>query len=448
MPPSTTIAAIASPPGPGRRGVVRISGPAAADLVRALCVPPPELGPRAAHALRIHDGRGEQPCLLLWMPGPASYTREDVAELHLPGAPPLLAAALARLLALGCAPAAPGEFTRRAFRNGRIDLTQAEGVLELVLSANERERRAATQLLEGGLASRLARLRAGFGDLRALTEASLDFDESDTGHVPLPELLRQAGALADEVAQALAWEVRRQAPQALPRVVLAGRPNAGKSTLFNALVPGGRALVSDVAGSTRDGVSGLWPLPDGDCLLLDAPGGDPDARGPDRAAQELARREREAADLVLELVDAEGGHGPGEPCGNEVGEGTRRLVLWSRADRPGAGPAPPGALAVSAATGAGLPELGRRAGALLAGGPDAAGEGGGLVRELSARHRAALAQAGSELARARGLLAAEAPLDLAADALRAAEDALDAVGGRTTPEDLLDRIFARFCIGK
>src|SRR6185503_4368741 len=132
MSASTTIAAIASPPGPGRRGVVRISGPEAGELVRALATRPLALLGRAALELRIHDGRGEQPCLLLWMPGPASYTREDVAELHLPGAPPLLAAALARLLALGCAPAAPGEFTRRAFQNGRLDLTQAEGVMELV----------------------------------------------------------------------------------------------------------------------------------------------------------------------------------------------------------------------------------------------------------------------------------------------------------------------------
>ena len=445
MPASTTIAAIASPPGPGRRGVVRISGPEAAALVRALLVRPRELGPRAALPVRIHDGRGEQPCLLLWMPGPASYTREDVAELHLPGAPPLLDAALARLLELGCAPAAPGEFTRRAFQNGRLDLTQAEGVLELVLAGSERERKAAALLLAGGLAERLARLRAGFADLRALTEASLDFEESDTGHVPLRELLEQAGALADELERALAWEVRRQAPRALPRVVLAGPPNAGKSTLFNALVPGGRALVSDLPGSTRDGVSGLWPLAGGDCLLFDAPGHAPGARGADRAAQELALREREAADLVLELVDAAGAPAAdGEPAGTGAG----RLCVWSRADRAGARPAPAGTLSVSSVTGAGLAELGRRVAALLGSGPAPGDEARGLVRELSARHRQALARAASELERARALLAARAPLDLAADALRAGLDALDAIDGRTTPEDLLDRIFARFCLGK
>jgi len=192
-------------------------------------------------------------------------------------------------------------------------------------------------------------------------------------------------------------------------------------------------------------VSGLWPLAEGDCLLFDAPGRDPAARGPDRAAQELARRERAAADLVIELVDAAGearGASPDPPA-----PGAARLLLWSRADRAGVRPPPPGVLPVSAATGAGLGALAERAGALLFGrGPGEAGQG--LVRELSARHRAALAEAALELQRARALLAAAAPLDLAAGALRAAEDALDAVGGRTTPEDLLDRIFARFCLGK
>ena len=440
MSASTTIAAIASPPGPGRRGVVRISGPEAGELVRALATRPLALLGRAALELRIHDGRGEQPCLLLWMPGPASYTREDVAELHLPGAPPLLAAALARLFELGCAPAAPGEFTRRAFQNGRLDLTQAEGVMELIQAGNERERRAAVELLEGGLGARLASLRRGFVDLRTLAEGSLDFDEADTGHVPSAELAQGAADLAQELARTLAWEVARQAPRALPRVVLAGPPNAGKSTLFNALVPGGRALVSAVAGSTRDGVGGLWPLAGLDCLLLDAPGHDPAARGADREAQALARAERAAADLVLELVDAAGGGAPADA------PGVPRLVVWSRADLPGARPAPPWAVAVSARTGDGLADLARGAALHLGAGPGEAGAG--LVRELSARHRAALATAGAELARARELFAAQAPLDLAADALRAATDALDAVEGRTTPEDLLDRIFARFCLGK
>jgi tRNA modification GTPase len=443
----TTIAAIASPPGPGLRGVLRLSGPEARELLRALARRPLELSARSAFATRIFDGTGEQPALVLWMPGPASYTREDVGELHLPGAPALLAAAFARLIALGARAAAPGEFTRRAFLNGRLDLSQAEGVLELVEAAGERERRAALVLLEGGLAARLAALRQGFVDLRALVEASLDFDALDTGHVPEAELDAQAGALALELEQALAFEVRRQSPRALPRVVLAGRPNAGKSTLFNALVPGAEALVSPVAGSTRDGVHGLWTLALGTCLLCDAPGLAPPAGEADRLAQEFAARERESADLILELVDASAS----DTAEEAPAEGRpRRLCLWSRIDRPGARPAPAGAYPVSAVTGAGLLDLAQAVGAVLFGSASGAAlaEEGGFLRELSARHRGALLDAARELAESRRWIAQGEPLDLVAEGLWRATDALDRVSGRTLPEDLLDRIFARFCLGK
>jgi len=460
---SSTIAAISSPPGAGRRGVIRVSGDDAAAIVRALVAPtlrlagtePPSLLARGAFLARIHDGVGEQPCLVLWMPGPASYTREDVAELHLPGSPPLLQAALARVLALGARAAMPGEFTRRAFLHGRLDLTQAEGVLALVESSNARERRAALALLEGGLARRLADLRDGLAELRALCEASLDFDESDTGHVPTSELLALADRAGERLAEALAWEVRRQPPSALPRVVLVGAPNAGKSTLFNALVSDGRALTSDVAGSTRDGASGLARFGSLECLLLDAPGVDPAARGADRAAQEIAAAERAGADLLLHLVDAAAGRSDAEPL---EFDGPPRLTAWSRVDLPDARAVPPGALAISARTGEGLDGLRAAVAAALGEGPAAsepgapagsgAGSGSGLVRELSSRHRAALGEAAGHLAAARALLADEAPLDLAAGALRDALDALDGIDGRTTPEDLLDRIFARFCLGK
>ncbi|MEM7308618.1 MAG: GTPase [Planctomycetota bacterium] len=447
---ATTIAAVSSPPGAGRRGVIRISGPDAAAVVRAAlddaALPP---AGRAACTARFHDGRGTQPCLLLWMPGPASYTREDVAELHLPGAAPLLAAAFERLLALGCTPAAPGEFTRRAFLSGRLDLTQAEGVLQLIEAGGAADRRAALTLLEGGLTERLAALRDGLEELRALTEASLDFDESDTGHVPGADLVARAEDLRAGLARALAWEVRRQPPSALPRVALVGAPNAGKSTLFNALVPGGAALVSDAAGSTRDGVQGLWALAGGEVLLLDAPGLEPGAGAADRAAQQLAERERRAADLWLHVVDAAGPEGPELPLAAPPAS----LLVWSQTDRPGARPAPSGALAVAAGAGAGLGRLAESVAERLGlgargAGPVSGGGAAGLARELSARHRRALQAASEELGRALDLLAAEAPLDLAADALRAATDALDGIEGRTTPEDLLDRIFARFCLGK
>ena len=492
----STIAALSSPPGGAVRGVLRLSGPRAAQVLAA-CFRPladPEGGPPASgvgatrplapasdlavrRALRgrFDDGAGSLPALLLWMPGPRSYTREDVAELHLPGAEPLLAQALARVLALGAEAAAPGEFTRRAFLNGRIDLAQAEGVLELTRATGEAERRAGALLLGGGLSRRVRGLREHLDELRALCEASLDFDEADTGHVPREELLERLAAIERELGAAHAWEVLRQPPRSLPRVVLAGAPNAGKSSLFNALVGAGEALVGEWAGTTRDHLAGAWRLggPPGsgeprgsagaastagpEVLLVDTPGADPAARGADAAAQRLAAGELRAADVVLLVVDATGEPPPPPALPAEVPV----LLVLAKQDLPGAaaapGPGTPGAsgewVAVSARTGAGLRALGEavlRALGQAGGGP--VPEGAWAVsRELFARHRRGLDEAALSLERAqRGLAEGPggAPLDQVAQELRQASRALDAIDGRTSPEDLLDRIFARFCLGK
>jgi len=454
---ATTIAAISSPPGGARRGVVRLSGPDASGLLARTVrlagspAPPPE---RGAFRGRFLDGRGEQPLLLLWMPGPRSYTREDVAELHLPGAPPLVEAALARLLELGAEPALPGEFTRRAFLNGRLDLTRAEGVLALVEATNEGERRAAAELLAGGLERRVDELRDGLVELRTLCEASLDFDEADTGHVPAEELAALAEGARAGLVEARAWEVRRQPPSALPRVALVGAPNAGKSSLFNRATAGS-ALVGPEAGTTRDWIAGLWRLPEREVLLVDAPGIERDAVGPDARAQELAARERSAADLALVVVDgaARDAFGSLQDLLAELPPVPVPVVFWNQLDRPGANAPPTGAfgdtpvVGGSALRGDGLVALSDAVSRALA----PRGEGPPTARparELFARHRAALERALAELDGGRSLLAAGAPLDLVAEAFRGTTDALDAITGRTSPEDLLDRIFARFCLGK
>jgi len=466
-----TIAAIASPPGGAERGVLRVSGPAAGELVRATFrsdAPGFRLDRRGAWTGRFDDGTGTVPALLLWMPGPRSYTREDVAELHLPGAEPLLAAALGRLLALGATAAAPGEFTRRAFLSGRIDLTRAEGVLALVEAAHEDERRAATALFDGGLARRVEELRGGLDDLRALAEASLDFDEADTGAVPREELAALARTLAERLAAARAWEERRQPPSSLPRVALFGAPNAGKSALFNRLLAGSLALESPYAGTTRDPLVGRLGLGAGACRLVDGPGADAGAAGPDATAQRLARTEHASADLLLWVVDARRGSAGLEPERAELDRlAAPWLLAWSQLDRPDAVPAPDEALCrggrgwvgVSARDGRGLEALRDALAAALAGpaggtggpGEDLGGgrEGaGGVARVLFARHAERLAAAAAALASARALIDAEEPLDLAAAALAEATAALDGIRGRTGAEDLLDRIFARFCIGK
>ena len=458
---TTTIVAISSPPGPAVRGVLRLSGPATPDLVAAVFTGVPSAGERAfgvpprrgVFAGRLRDARGSLPARLLWMPAPHSYTREDVAEFHLPGAASLLDAALERLLALGAVPAAPGEFTRRAFLNGRLDLTEAEGVLELIEASGEGERRAAGLLLGGGLARRVAALREVVEDLRGLCEASLDFDEADTGHVPVPELAARAADAAALLDEALGWEVRRQAPRALPRVVLHGAPNSGKSSLFNALLrPALGALVSTHAGTTRDFLTGVWELPGGAaCLLLDVPGLDPGAgEGVDGAAQVLAARERGHAALVLHVTGSEAAvrDATGTADGGERAPAPE-IRVHSKVDlHPGDSSALGPGVATSAVTGAGLVELGRAVEEALGLAPRAGGAEGGLARELFARHRHSLLAARGGLEEARCMLEDRASLDLVAEVLRGASTALDGISGHTAAEDVLDRIFSRFCIGK
>ena len=464
---TSTIAAVASAGGAARRAVLRVSGPRAASVGRACCTTAGGealgLSARGALEVRFHDGAGELPCLAVWMPGPRSFTAEDVLELHLPGHPQLVRGALERVLSAGAQLAEPGEFTRRAFENGRIDLTRAEGVLALVQARTDGERRAASALLSGGLDRRLAGLRARLEAVRSLTEASLDFDEADTGHVPAAELAELARAAAAGIEEALGWERARVASGRDQRVVLAGAPNAGKSTLFNRLASGaaaaasGDALVSDLAGTTRDAKAAEWDLGGGrTCELLDTAGvlvRRVDQRAsddPDRLAEARSRHLVESADLVVAVVDASVGEAPPLPSG-------ALLVAWNKQDLAGAPAEPPPEIRaraaawvpVSATTGEGLDQL-RAAAARLLGAEEQGGAGrGARSAGLGARHLRSLEEAGAGVSRALAALGqGGAPLDVVAEELRCATDALDGIAGRTTPEDLLDRIFAQFCLGK
>lgn len=452
---SATIAAIASPPGAGARGIVRISGTKARSIARAAWVgDPPEFAARALVTGRVHDGRGSQPVVCLWMPGPRSFTGEDVVELHAPGSPPLVAALFARVLELGATAARPGEFTRRAFENGRIDLTRAEGVLELVAARNDDEARAAGQLLVGGLGTRVDTLRDALDELRALCEASLDFDEADTGHVPVAELAASARAIRVGLGEALEFERARSRSTGLPRIALAGAPNAGKSTLFNALAGADAAIVSPLAGTTRDTLEAEIAFDGRRAVLFDTPGVDEGAVGVDRAAQVVAKERVASADLVLWVVDAAGEARDLEAERAELPARKAVVLAWAQVDRVGARSVPDDrALAVSAvvpvsaATGRGLSDLSRALSTALE--VDEFGsEAGPVARELAQRHVGGLEAADAELELVLQVLDHSGPLDLAAEHLRRASAGLDEIHGGTTPEDLLDRIFARFCLGK
>ncbi|MBI5432819.1 MAG: 50S ribosome-binding GTPase [Planctomycetes bacterium] len=484
-----TIVAIATPAGGAARALIRLSGARAKELAAELVVPgpatpasgattaafaaataastaaTPAFGERDARRfdgrgvrdVRVFDGRGEQPARLVWMTAPRSYTGEDVVELDVLGAVPLVRALVARLHALGAEPAEPGEFTRRAFENGRLSLEQAEGVLALVEARNEESARAAEALVSGASGGEQARLREELVELVALGVASLDFTEDDAGHVPTEELLRGARRALAGVERFAAVRARRPEERGHARATLAGAPNAGKSSLFNRLA-GERALVSPHAGTTRDPLRAelVGSGPGGSALtveLVDTPGLEPGRGEVGNAAQELGHAARRASAVLVWTVDATSAE-PERLAAEraELGRAVDVVLAWNKADRADARPLPMGealarlevvsAHAVSAESGQGLGELAadlvRRA---------AAAESG-LARELVLRHGRALERAVEELRLASEALASRAPLELAVLHLREALDGLDDLSGRTAPDELLGRIFARFCIGK
>jgi len=471
-----TIACVSSPPGGGARAVLRLSGPDAGRLIAerftAVDGAAPEVPVRGVYRGRFEDGGGSVPCLWFWMPGPASFTREDVSELHIPGSPPLVEAALLCLLQAGARLAEPGEFTRRAFENGRIDLTRAEGVLGMIEAADVAATRSAAALLFGGLSERVEALRSGLDSLRALTEASLDFDSTETGHVDTTALVERADQLALELGEALAWESRRRSSHGRPRIVLAGRPNAGKSSLFNALTQavaadaaGHAALVSDFAGSTRDGKAALWLVAGVELELFDAPGFEFGARGendPSARAQILAERARRGADVILWTVPVSNSGGADADADADAVAADFKLLptdavvlpIATKSDLGGLAQFPPGLPAALSVSAVAAPDAARTilethvARALGLTEAPAVEVAASLGRELSARHRAALALGLEALGEARSGLETGLPLDLVAETLRAATDELDGISGKTTPEDLLDRIFSGFCLGK
>ena len=422
-PLTDTIYALSSGAPPAAVALVRVSGPRAEAALQALAGFLPE--PRAATLATLRsDGEVLDKALIIRFPGPASATGEDVAELHLHGGRSVVAAVLAALGRIdGLRGAEPGEFTRRAFENGRIDLAEAEGLADLLAAETESQRRAALALAGGALSRQVEGWQAQLLALAARVEAALDFsDEDDVG--PLSADFAQAlDALRADLASWLGRPPAERLKDGV-RVVIAGPPNAGKSSLLNALVGREAAIISAVPGTTRDLIEAPVAIAGAPFLLIDTAGlreaGDAiEAIGVGRARASL-----EAADLVVWL---------GDPAQAPPGA----ILVHAKADL---GPAPgPTDLSVSATTGEGLEALSRvliqRSSALL----PAEGE-----VALNARHRDALGDA------AQALNEAETTSDpiILADALRHARIALDRITGKAGVEDMLDGLFGRFCIGK
>jgi tRNA modification GTPase len=417
-----TIFALSSGAPPAAVALVRISGPGADAALAALAGRLPE--PRVAtfRRLRVGDEVLDN-TVIIRFPGPNSATGEDISELHLHGGRAVVARTLAVLGGIaGLRPAEPGEFTRRAFANGRIDLAEAEGLADLLEAETEAQRRAALALAGGALSRQIEAWQARILALSAKVEAALDFsDEDDVAPLP-PAFDAQVRALQDELVVALARPRAERLKDGI-RVAIAGPPNAGKSSLLNALAGREAAITSAIPGTTRDLVEAPTAIDGVPFLLIDSAGlrdsGDPvEAIGIARAQAAVA-----AADIVLWL---------GDP--REAPE--RALLVHAKSDL---GPAPgPADASVSAMTRDGLDALTRlliqRSSTLLPAEGDFA---------LHQRHWAALREAHEALSE----VEAADPL-IAAEGLRRARNALDRVTGKAGVEDMLDALFGRFCIGK
>jgi tRNA modification GTPase len=431
-----TITAISSAVGPAARMIVRLSGPSAFPLATGFCdaVPPHAAAARATLRLR---GMAV-PVTLYAFRSPHSYTGEDLLEFHLPGNPLLCRRLIDDLLAAGARPAEAGEFTARAYFNGKIDLTAAEGVAATIAAHGEAELRAARQLLAGELARRLRPAMDVLADTLALVEVGIDFVEEDVTFLSAGEVSDRITRVEQMLREIVDQSARFEKLSHEPRVVLVGRPNAGKSTLLNALAGRERAVVSPVAGTTRDAISAEVCLRRGMIHLIDVAGLEHEAttgNGPqaeiDRQIQARAKAELESADRVVLVQDSTSSDEP--PALSRSPD----LVVHTKADlRPG-----PGEVSVSALTGQGMAELKRRLDELAFG-----SEAGTATLALNARHLKAIAEARGALARATDAIA-RGPELLALD-LRDALDALGRVLGSVTPDDLLGRIFSAFCIGK
>ena len=441
--PPDTIAAIATAPGRGGIGVVRVSGAGLGAFALALCGRAPR--PRTAHFTRFLDEH-ERPIdegVLLYFAAPASFTGEDVIELQGHGGPVVMQMLLERCLQLGARLAEPGEFTRRAFLNGKLDLAQAEGVADLIEASTAAAARSAVRSLSGQFSEEVHRITDALIDLRMLVEATLDFPEEEI------DFLERARAMPrlEGIREALEGVLDRARQGALLRsglnVVLVGAPNVGKSSLLNQLAGEERAIVTDIAGTTRDALRETIQIEGIPLHIIDTAGLRETEDRVERIGIERTWREIARADVILHLVEA--GVATEVDLDESLPQGVERIVVANKIDLVGL---PPGRvdaggrvrLQVSARSGEGV-ELVRQE-LLRIAGWHAHGEDVILARE---RHLLALREALRHVEAAGTQLGA---LELFAEELRLAQEELGTITGEFSADDLLGVIFSRFCIGK
>jgi tRNA modification GTPase len=447
--PDDTIVAIATPAGRGGLGVVRISGGAACDVAARILIRDRPLQPRHATFTRVRAAetdaqRPVDEVIATWFPAPHSYTGEHVVELSTHGSPVILQQVVKSAIEAGARLARPGEFTLRAFVNGKMDLVQAEAVADLIDAVTPLQARVAFDQLEGTLTTRIAALDARLLDLVARLEASLDFPDEGYHFIEPKVIACAVNDVIDELDRLLAASARGRIVREGATVVIAGRPNVGKSSLFNALVGFARAIVTETAGTTRDLVTETSDFEGLRVTLVDTAGVHDTTDLVESEGVWRGTRAREVADLIIVVLNAAQALTPDDVRLLRETTNRPRVIVANKSDQPAAWRRED-AVCISATCGNGLDEL-RRANVAALG----AGE---PLRDSTAitnvRHTALLERARTALAHARAAAEQEGMSEefLLAD-LHGARASLGEVVGTHTSEDVLHHIFERFCIGK
>jgi tRNA modification GTPase len=441
--PDDPIFALATPAAPGALAVIRVTGPGSLALLAPLLAGGPPVGDAAGHTLHLRTLRDagddvDQVVVAVYR-APGSYTGQEGAEMTCHGSMPVVRRILEALSRAGFRPAGPGEFTQRAFLNGRMDLTRAEAVNEIVRARTDRARGLALQRLGGAIEKKVRAARDLLVDARAALEVAIDYPDDDAGPQPDGTAVQKAVTMLEELAGTYR---RGRIFQEGISVAITGATNAGKSSLFNLLLRQERAIVSEIHGTTRDWLEGQVDVEGIPVRLFDTAGTRASA---DPLEQEGMRRTREvvaSADVIVHMLDSQAGRAA--DGGLPGGAGSPVIRAWTKADLPGP-PAPAGFIALSTVTGEGIGELEKAIATAAMGGPSGA-PGEALLD--SARQRDLVERALASLARFARERDEGLPPDILAVDLAEALDALGEITGEVTTAEILERMFSSFCVGK
>jgi len=450
--PNDTIVAIATATGRGGVGIVRVSGPGAANIGRRICGGP--LQPRHAHYRPFYQAGGEllDEGIALFFPGPHSFTGEDVLELQGHGGPVLLDLLVKETLALGARLARPGEFSERAFLNDKLDLAQAEAIADLIDASSEQAARSAVQSLNGAFSERIQTLVEALIALRIYVEASIDFPEEEIDFLSDGKVAQDLHSIIERLEQVFAQAHQGSLLREGMQVVIAGRPNAGKSSLLNALSGRDTAIVTHVEGTTRDVLREQIHIDGMPLHIIDTAGLRETPDEVEKIGVERAWKEIHQADQILLLVDSQSTEATDvrdiwPEFTKQLPDPNKLTLIRNKIDLTGETPGlrqeNPACIALSATSGQGLDSLTEHLKAIM--GYSNTGESQFSARR---RHLDALERARQALEAGREQLQEHAAGELLAEDLRLAQNCLGEITGQITPDQLLGRIFSSFCIGK